>query len=216
MKKAQIIIALMMFSSQIFAQKGTYDSGSKGRPDIAKPNCPDYLDCNTGEIQYFEYKKDFTIDAPEVCGPWGVKAIIIQKGKYIVDRSSGNRTSMNVTVGKIVFPPNAKAITVESTNPKGPDCKSYGNACFFSTNLFDDNDNTLKLIITPIMENDACVALKIEWPQNGKAEKGISEKGLKSEIKEPGNEKGKSEKGLEKGIKENGLKKGNDPRNPGF
>jgi hypothetical protein len=199
MKKLLVILALVIASSQLFAQKTQSEDIRKGW----NGKCPEYLNCETGEIQYFEYKKDMVIDAPEVCEPLGIKSLVLQKGRYEVNRTSKSGATVTILCGKITFPPNhprpnPNPYKIESTNPKGQDCKGYGNSCWYSTSLLDEKDQTMKLIITPIIENDACVALKITWPNAGSAEKGIQEKGLSNRV-----------------IKEQNLK-GNDPRNPGF
>jgi hypothetical protein len=203
MKKLLIIALQLIVSTHAFGQSNIKLGGMNEMPNaLIQGNCPEYLNCETGEIQYFEYKKDMVVDAPEVCEPLGVKSLVLQKGRYEVNRTSKSGATVTILC-KITFPPNRprpnpNSYKIESTNPKGQDCKGYGNSCWYSTSLLDDKDQTMKLIITPIMENDACVALKITWPNAGSAAKGIQEKGLSNRV-----------------IKERNSK-GTDPRNPGF
>ena len=170
MKKTLIIIALIIVSSQLFAQ--TERKASEGKKHIEK--CPDYLDCNTGEIQYFEYRKDMVVDAPEVCGPLGVKACVILKGRCDVDRSSKNGATVTLAC-KPFQCPITKPFAVQGTNPKGESCKGFGNSCWYISGPQGNNEPTFKLIITPIFDNGACVALKLTYPP-GKSGKTVDPK----------------------------------------
>ena len=164
MKKVFVILALMIFSAQVFAQHREVDG--KGRPaTIDKQNCPDYLDCATGEIKYFEYKQDFTIDAPEVCGPLGVTAYVIQKGRYEVTRTSSNGGGKVVLTlknrGKVTVTGNNKSFTIFGSSVKNDNCGDAGNSCFHS--IATGNEKKIPIIITPIFENDRCVAIELQY-----------------------------------------------------
>jgi hypothetical protein len=166
MKKTLLLLALTLGSCQLFAQKtqsGDIKKGWNGK-------CPEYMDCTTGEIQYFEYKSEMVIDAAEVCGPLGVKACIISKGRYDVDRSSKNGTTVTLAC-KPFDCKQTKPFAVEGTNPKGQNCNGLGNSCWYLTGPKGNNEQSYKLIITPIFDNGACVALKLTYPP-GKSGKG--------------------------------------------
>jgi hypothetical protein len=185
MKKIHILIALILFSTQLFSQnsqgekKIEFENGKAEKFDHKWPknkNCPDYLDCATGEIQYFEYKKDMMLDAANVCESLGVKSITLAKGKYEVDRTSKKGASVTIAVARwtpVLPKPNpVNFITIDGTNPKGESCKGYGNSCWWVATPQDTNDQLMKLIITPIFNNEVCVALKIVFPPNSKSGRG--------------------------------------------
>ena len=184
MKKALIIIALMSCSSQMFAQENQterkgWDGTVKGAT-IDKQKCPDYLDCTTGQIKYFEYKQDFTIDAPEVCGPLGVQSFSIKKGQYEVVRSSGNKGAV-VTLSVMRWTPilprprdYSKTFTIDGTNPKGQSCSGIGNSCWYAANTGNDaKEKKIPIKITPIFENDRCVAIELQYRGKDPADPGF-------------------------------------------
>ena len=173
MKKIFVILALMAFSAQMFAQENQterkgWDGTVKGG-SIDKQKCPDYIDCPTGQIKYFEYKQDFTIDAPEVCGPLGVQNFSIKKGQYEVVRGSGNKGAV-VTLSVMRWTPVPrptniqKTFKIDGTNPKGKECVGYGNSCWYAANTGNDtNEKKIPIKITPIFENDRCVAIELQY-----------------------------------------------------
>lgn len=179
MKNVLVIIVLMIFSSQLFAQNETSARQhsditiSKGKEGT---KCPEYLDCPTGQIKYFEYNTEFIIDAPEVCGPLGVQSFSIKKGQYEVLRSGANKDAV-VTLAVMRWTPlvpkpqqpiTYKSFTIDGINPKGKECIGYGNSCWFATNSGNDgNEKRIPIIITPIMENDRCVAIQLQYKGSG-------------------------------------------------
>lgn len=160
----------MIGASPLFAQENQNER--KGWDGVIKggisstSKCPDYLDCSTGQIKYFEYKQDFTIDATEVCGPLGVKSCVILKGRYEVDRSSKNGAVVTLACKKITFPPN-KAFKIDSTNPKGKDCEGFGNSCWY-VNSAENKEEKFPIVITPIFEKEVLVAIQLQYPSSGK------------------------------------------------
>lgn len=189
MKKLFVVTLMMILSSQLFAQeekqqvnksksnvKNNFevDSGIKIGGAAEMPNslkkgwdgkCPDYLDCTTGQIKYFEYKQDFTIDAPEVCGPLGITACVIQKGRYEVTRTSPNDGGKVVLTlknkGKIVMSGNNKSFTIFGSSVKNDNCGDAGSSCFHS--IASGNEKKVPITITPIFENDRCVAIELQY-----------------------------------------------------
>ena len=147
---------------------GTLAAPTNGNTDENKGwngKCPEYLDCHTGEIQYFEYKKDMVVDAPEVCGPLGVKACVILKGRCDVDRSSKNGATVTLAC-KPFQCPITKPYKIIGTSPKDPTCKASGNSCFQSASSLNEKDALISILVTPIIENGTCVALKLTYPTN--------------------------------------------------
>jgi hypothetical protein len=113
------------------------------------------------------------VDNPAICKYLGVKEFVIKKGKYEIDRSNVNegascRLPVVVTVklptGK---PPVLKQI-FEGTNPKGMDCKTYGNSCFWATE--SNNMEKVQYSIIPIIKNGEIVGIQLVYPPdaNGK------------------------------------------------
>lgn len=153
---------------------GTLAAPTNGNSDENKGwngKCPDYLDCNTGEIQYFEYKKDMVVDAPEVCGPLGAKTITIAKGRYEVNRTSKNGATITVQVARwtpIIPKPRdpVQSFKIVANSPRDISCSGPGNSCFMGGSPTATNEKPINIIIVPVFENEACVALKITFPPN--------------------------------------------------
>ena len=168
MKKVIVMLALMFFSSSIFAQN---EAAERQHSDITiskhsdKQKCPDYLDCTTGEIKYFEYKQDFTIDSPEVCGPLGISACVLQKGVYEVDRTSKNGATIVMSC-KPFQCPQPKSFRIAGRTLKDKACISDGNACWANDAATTANSPKNQITVTAVLENGSCVALRLTYPPN--------------------------------------------------
>lgn len=169
MKKVFVLFVVMALTSQLFAQAGKrieFENGKKIEFENAKKiefevgistptkfdhKWPPYrsyqvMDSKTGELRAFEYRSDYVIDAPEVCGPLGVKSLIIPKGQYQLVRPSANEGGLvTFAVSRwtpvIPKPQNlAKTISVAEPTP---------------------------FTVTPIFENGTCKALRVQFLRNG-------------------------------------------------
>jgi hypothetical protein len=174
MRKVFFVVAIMVFTAQIFAQtakKIEFENGVTAASKFdfkwpANKPCPEWLDPKTGQIKYFEYTSDFVIDAPEICKPLGLESFTIQKGRYPVLRTSENSGGLiTLTVAKsvpIAYKPQkiANSVSVEGTNPKGQDCKGLGNSCWYAS--ANSRENTMPITITPVFENGVCKTIKVQ------------------------------------------------------
>jgi hypothetical protein len=140
-------------------------------PDVIV-NAP-WLDLKTGQIKFFEYKEDMVVDNPAICKYLGVKEFVIKKGKYEIDRSNVNegascRLPVVVTVKLPTGKPPVLMQIFEGTNPKGMDCKTYGNSCFWATE--SNNMEKVQYSIIPIIKNGEIVGIQLVYPPdaNGK------------------------------------------------
>jgi hypothetical protein len=123
----------------------------------------------TGQITYFEYTEDFVIDAPEICTDLGVKRLIIQKGKYTVERKTteeGGKIVLTlkepIAVEKIK---NTASRKFEGTNPKGLNCNGPGNACFYVSG--EKNKTTAQpFTLTPVIEKGQCTNVVVQYQRS--------------------------------------------------
>jgi hypothetical protein len=132
-----------------------------------------WLDFETGQIKYFEYNQDTPIDNPEILKKMGVEACVILKGKYPVDRSGdGGKLTLRIQPIKWINRPPipTQALVFEGTNPKGQDCKGFGNSCWFITKgSGGGNAQQYKLpfFITPIVTQEVCRTIEVKWTRGG-------------------------------------------------
>lgn len=125
----------------------------------------------TGQITYFEYTEDFVIDAPEICTDLGVKRLVIQKGKYTVERKTteeGGKIVLTlkepIAVEKIQ---NTASRKFEGTNPKGLNCNGPGNACFYVSGEKNRAD-IQPFSLTPVIEKGQCVKIEVQYQPSGR------------------------------------------------
>jgi hypothetical protein len=129
-----------------------------------------WLDFETGQIKYFEYSQDTPLDNTEILKKMGVEVCVILKGKYSVDRSGegGGKITLRIQPIKWINRPPipTQALTFDGTNPKGQDCKGFGNSCWFITKgSGGGNAQQYKLpfFITPIVTQEVCKTIEVNW-----------------------------------------------------
>ena len=119
-----------------------------------------------GPIKFFNYEKDFVIDAPEICTDLGLKSITIKKGIYEVSRINANvGGKIELQLKTPILGQNIKnklARHFDGINPKGLNCEGPGNPCFYKSG----NASAAKVqgfTLTPIIINGVCLTLVIQY-----------------------------------------------------
>ena len=179
MKKIFVVIALMIFSSQAFAQEETQkrkelpkEMSTETIENIKKgwngkmptlENCPDWLDCKTGQVKYYDIPANYIIDNPNWCEPFGVKIMLIKKGIYEIDwKVQRNGGVVILMLESPQDAPKLKAATVAGTRPISLSCHFYGHRCASASVATSEADN-LNLSLSPVIENGKWVALKLMY-----------------------------------------------------
>jgi hypothetical protein len=126
-------------------------------------NCPDWLDCNTGRLKFFDIAANHIIDNPEWCQLMGVKTMPIRKGIYEVDwKSQKNAGSVVFMLDKPKDPPATKGGTVKGSRPISLSCKFYGHRCASAVTAPNETDQ-LTLLLSPVLENGQWVGIKLTY-----------------------------------------------------
>lgn len=168
MKRILLIITLMIFSSQVFAQKDAKTQKVKTKSNNANER---EVKSENGIIDAFVYENNFLIDAPEICKNFGIESLTILKGKYEVDRSDesqGGKITLNLKPIKLINRPKVlKDQAFRSRPPAGETCKGPGSACFFNPDGSPTKEQIHVFTLNPIIENGLMTKIEVQYKSTG-------------------------------------------------
>lgn len=128
----------------------------------------DYYDHMSGSIAYYAYDENFPIDNPELTKILGVRTFTIRRGIYAVEPIEGGRSIVlpllkPVRVNKAM---QKEGKWFKGTSPKGHDCKTPGNTCFYTTEN-KDKATLQEFLLKPVIEKGFCTKIEIQYKGSG-------------------------------------------------